>query len=351
MNALQPRPAGPLAHRSAVALLPMRQAGWVGAQTATAAGLSLAGVWTSHPELAMSVAMGVGASVANPRKVWAMPLVTTATVLGGLASTALDLSPVLGAGAVAGFAVAWLLPEPADGLDYVNAALGAAAGSAIGLWAASALMPDLVGTTVGAALAAAMTGLVGAQGLLPLAFRYDAVTVPGKGTITRELKPAYRQPAFQALELYSAAIKRGPDDPTKRGLAEVCTWVFRLEKTLQTLDGDLASIDVDKVAARIAEAEATPDSDTFTRERRQATAEHLRRLLLHRKAIDTERGRTVALVDYALAYLEEAHAGLALGQQLPGEASPERLPDVLQRLRAHAAEGDTRRKTARELQS
>ena len=66
-------------------------------------------------------------------------------------------------------------------------------------------------------------------------------------------------------------------------------------------------------------------------------------------AIQTERQRTEALVDYALAFLEEARAGLAIARELPGEASPDRLPEVLGRLRDHATEGDVRRRTNREM--
>ena len=81
----------------------------------------------------------------------------------------------------------------------------------------------------------------------------------------------------------------------------------------------------------------------------QATAEHLKRLLEHRAAIAVERGRTDALVEYALAFLEEARAGLAVARELPGEAIPDRLPEVLGRLRTQARDGDARRRTVREL--
>lgn len=350
-NALQPRPNAAIARPSAVAALPMRQAGWIFAQGGAAVGLVAAEVWATQPELAMSVALGVGASVVNPRKVWAMPLVTAATVLGGMLSAAVDLSPVIGAGAVAGLAVAWLVPEHTDALDYVHSALGTAAGAAIGLWAAHQLLPDLVGTYGGAVGAAALTGLVGAQGLVPLALRFDAITVPTWRQINRELQPLYRPPAVEALQLYATAVTRGPDVETRRGLAEIVTWVFRLQKTLQTLDSDLTAIDPAKIQARIDCAEAPGEDDGFTRERRQATATHLRRLLDHRQLIATERTRTLSLVEYALAFLEEARAGLAIGQHLPGEAAPERLGEVLERLRTHAASGDARRKSAREVAS
>ena len=37
-------------------------------------------------------------------------------------------------------------------------------------------------------------------------------------------------------------------------------------------------------------------------------------------------------------------------QLLPGERSPDRLDEVLTRLREHAKDGDNRRRTAREIQ-
>ena len=133
-------------------------------------------------------------------------------------------------------------------------------------------------------------------------------------------------------------------------MAEVATWVFRLQITLQALDNELSHIDPDQVRARIeSNRNLGPEVDEFTRERRAATAQHLERLLQHRQAIEIEKSRTDALVDYALAFLEEARAGLAVARELPGETTPERLPEVLRRLRASAQEGDARRRTAREL--
>jgi hypothetical protein len=133
-------------------------------------------------------------------------------------------------------------------------------------------------------------------------------------------------------------------------MAEVATWVFRLQQTLQTLDHELESIDVVEIRQRIAACEDLNETaDAFTRERKKATAVHLNRLLDHRKAIEIERGRTEAMVDYALAYLEEARAGLAVARELPGEAVPDRLSEVLDRLRSQAKEGDARRRTAREM--
>jgi hypothetical protein len=349
-SSLEPVARAALTRRgTAMQAVPYRQALWVGAQALTAGGLALAGVWAADPELAVSLSLGVGASMVNPRKLWAAPLVTAAVVVGGLLTAAIDWSPIIGAGAVAGLAIAWLLPDATDWLDWLNAALAAAATATLGLWAADHLLPQLVGSVWGAALGSGIMGLIASQALIPLALRFDNPTIPTSRQIQRLLQPAYRPPVFQAIDLYNIAIRNAPDSETRRGMAEVTTWVFRLQCTLQTLDSELQAIDPAKIAERIAACEAESGDDEFTKDRRNATATHLRRLLDHRAAIATERRRSEALVEYALAFLEEARAGLAVARELPGEATPDRLPEVLDRLRTHAASGDARRKTAREM--
>lgn len=343
-----PRPTSVL-RPSATAALARRQATWVATQAATALGLSVAGLWASQPELALSLSLGAGAGVVNPRRAWALPLVLVGVTLAGLLAGRLDWPPIVFAGAAAGLAAMWLLPEGTDWLDAVNGALATALGATVGLWTAHQVLPDLVSTTAGALVCAAIVGLVASQGLIPAALRFDRITVPSHRLIRKTLEVPYRAPALRAVELYAITTQVAPDAETRRGLAEVATWVYRLQLTLRTLDRELAAIEPQKVEERIAACEADDNADPFTRERRQATAQHLRRLLDHRRAIAVERQRADALVDYALAFLEEARAGLAVARELPGEASPDRLPEVLHRLRTHAAEGDTRRKTAREM--
>lgn len=350
MDDLAPASPSPLAARTARKALPLQQASWVAAQTAAAGGLALTGLWAAEPNLALSIALGAGVAVIHPRRLWAAPLVVALVVAGGLLAEAIRIPAILGAGAVAGIAAAWLVPQVAGWLDHVNGALATAAAAALGLWAATGLLPGGVGTVLGATLTAALTGLVASQGLVPLALRFDAVHLPSRREVKRVLASRYREPVFKAFALYrESVVRQAPDEQTRRGLAEVALWVFRLQTTLQTLDRDLDAIDPADVARRIAACDADDEPDTFTRERRQATADHLRRLLEHRRGLETERTRTGALVDYALAFLEEARAGLALARRLPGESSPDRLPEVLHRLRSHAAEGDARRRTQREM--
>lgn len=337
------------ADQAPLAVLPVRQAGWVAAQVAVAVGLWLAGLWATHPELSLSLALSAGPVAASPRRWWALPLVAAGVVGAGLATAALGAPAILGAGAIAGAAAALLVPDRTDWLDVVNAGLASLAGAGLGLWAALQLLPGAQGSLVAVLLISALVGLVASQGLLPVAIRVDGQGLPTFAKINRTLRPPYRPPVARALELFGRARPHAPDKGTRKGMAEVVTWIYRLQLTLQSHDDAIGTIDPVDVQARIDACDADDDADAFTRERRQATASHLRRLLDHRTALARERARTEALVDYALAFLEEASAGLAVARELPGEARPDRLPEVLHRLRDHADAGDARRETAREL--
>ncbi len=351
---LQPHGTGelqPWSDRAALEEVPRRQALWVAGSVGAALLAGLTPLWSLHPEIALTLTIAAGASLVHPRKLWAAPLVAAGVTLAGLLFYLAQWPAVIGAGAAAGALATWLVPQRTDWLDSLNGALAALAGSSIGLWAAYSLLPSSLPVVVTAVLTGAIVALVGSQGLLPAALRFDhAPQLPTVRQIQKALRVGYRPPVFRALDLYNNAQGQAPDRETRRGMAEVSTWVFRLQVTLQTLDTELAQIDPEQVRSRIEQYKALPaEVDEFTRERRQATAIHLERLLEHRAAIQTERNRTDALVDYALAFLEEARAGLAVARELPGETVPDRLPEVLHRLRNQAREGDARRRTAREL--
>ncbi len=336
---------------TALAAVPPLQAGWTLGAAALAAALSFGGVWAADPEASLALSLGAGVALLDVRRLWAAPLVLAGVGLAGMGVAALDGPGIVGAGAAAGLAAALLFPFRVDWLDVLHGALGGLAGAGIGLWVATHLVPGSLPAVLQATLTTAIVALLASQTLLPLAVRFDQTpTVPSLRDLARALKVPYRPPVVRSLDLFRNAERNAPDPESKRGLAEVATWVFRLQVTLQTLDLELAQIDPTQVQERIANHRAVPaDADPFTKERRAATVEHLERLLAHRSVIETERRRTEVMVDYALAFLEEARAGLAVAQQLPGEAVPDRLPEVLGRLRAHASEGDNRRRTAREV--
>ena len=333
--------------------LPRHQGLWVaGSLLVTLVVALLTPLWVTNPDIALTLAIAGGASVVNPRRMWAAPIVGSGVTLAGLVFTFMGLPAVIGAGAAAGALATWLLPRSTDWLDRLHGALGGLAGSSLGLWAAVSLVPASWPAWIGALATAAIVGLIGSQGLLPSALRFDdEPRLPSLRDIQRELRSVYRPAVIRAQDLYRASLKQSPDRDTRRGMAEIAVWVFRLQVTLQTLDQELGQIDPTRVQQRIEQYRDLPEeTDDFTRKQRRATADHLERLLEHRQAISVERDRTEALVDYALAFLEEARAGLAVARELPGEAAPDRLPEVLERLRDQAREGDARRRTARELE-
>jgi hypothetical protein len=362
-TALVPRTSGalqPWIERSALEQLPRRQAFWIAGSTAAALLAALFPLWALQPEIALTLALGAGASLVDLRRLWAAPLVIAGVGLAGLICAIMGWPAVIGAGAAAGAFAAWLYPHRTDGLDVVHGSLGGLAGSSIGLWVATTLLPGALPAAIVAPLTVGIVALLGSQALLPVAFRFDhAPQIPSIRQVQKALKVSYRPPVFRAIDLYTHAETQAPDAETRRGMAEVTTWVFRLQVTLQTLDNELGLIDPEQVRQRIAQAREASSplatgpagavSDAFTRERRAATAAHLERLLEHRQLIEVERGRTEADVEYSLAFLEEARASLALAQQLPGETVPDRLPEVLRRLREHATDGQVRRRTAHEL--
>jgi hypothetical protein len=339
--------------RPALEQLPRRQAAWMAGSIGAAALLATTSLWAVQPEIALAVALGAGASCVDPRRLWASPLVVAAVVVAALASIVLGWPAVVGAGAVAGACATWLFPQRTGPIDLVHGALGGLAGASIGLWAATALVPAAWPLALQSIVTTGVVALVGSQGLLPVAVRFDqAPRVPSHRLVSKTLRVAYRPPVLRAIDLYTSSQAQAPDLDTRHGMAEVVTWVFRLQVTLQALDGELGQIDPEQVADRITRARASEgEQDAFVRERRLATVSHLERLLDHRSAIALERARSVALVDHAVAFLEEARAGLALAQHRPGETIPDRLPDVLRRLREHASDGEARRRTARELGS
>jgi len=335
---------------SALQTLPRRQAYWIAGQVGAASLTAILALWTLQPEIALTLSLAAGAASVNPKRLWAVPVVATGVTLVGLFCYAMAWPVVIGAGAAAGALATWQIPHRTDWLDYINNALATLTGSSIGLWLASLLVPEALPIGAVAVMTAGVVGIVSSFGLLPSALRFDTPTLPSIRKIRGTLRALYRPPVFKAVDLYRRSVRtRIPDTDQRRGLAEVATWVYHLQVSLQTLDRELDAIDVDSIEKRIDTAEATDSDDEFTRERRLAAAAHLRRLLENRDTIRIERDRTEALVEYALAFLEEARAGLIVARQLPGEAVPDRLGEVLDRLRSQARAGDARRRTAREM--
>jgi hypothetical protein len=56
-------------------------------------------------------------------------------------------------------------------------------------------------------------------------------------------------------------------------------------------------------------------------------------------------------VEFAVAFLEEARAELTIARVPTGDSSPDRLPEVLTRLRMYSSDQAVARQTRRELAS
>ncbi len=376
-------PAPSLAHHrvgldpEAAARLPRRQLAWTLAQTAAALGLAATGLGGRAPELGLALALGLGATASAPRRApQALAVALGAGLLGLLAGAVgeadstlalltdpvaaatwarpgLDALQVLVVGAAVGAGLPWLerrhRPGPAD---HLHGALAGAAAVALATWAGATIGGLLWTPTVAALVGALVSALVMSQALVVAGLRSRASQrIPSPAQIRATLSPARQRPALAAAALDAQLSAASPDADTRDGLGEVAAWVYRLQWTLSGLDRERDSIGGIALEQRILEQTeaAMAAGDTLTRERHLATVSHLERMRHHRETIEAERGRTAALSDYALAYLEEARLALALAQVQPGDHTPDRLGDVLHRLRAHAAERAAQRSVAREL--
>ena len=332
--------------------IPARQAGWALAQGVVACVLVLAGLAASAPVIAFGAALAVGLAAAHPRRLLRAPLIAVLILAAGVAGDYAGVSPVLSAGAATGVGAAWLGAGNLTPWRALHGGLALTAATGLGWWTAHVLVPSGLDPQWTSALRGAVTGLVAAQGLWVVALRWSSVDrIPSPQRIKSTLTPPYQEPSLRAWQLDAALARSAPDRDTRDGLGEVAAWVYRLSWSLQAIDRDREGIAGDDLDARLGAAREAvlQTTDDTVRERRDATVRHLELLARHRESLGLERERTAALMDYALAFLEQARAGLALSRLQPGENTPERLTDVLGRLRAHTVEGDARRRTARQL--
>lgn len=353
-----------------------RQVAWTLAQASVATALWSSSLPQVAPELCVSLALGAGAVAAWPKRAPQALLATAgasaAAVLVGLfgqadstialmtdstaaaqwARPALDGAQIWAAGATLGAALPWIEGGPRDGQRVLQGALGGAIVAGLGTWAGTAL--GALTWTPGLALivGALVCALVCSQAIAIAGLRFhSADRVPSLQRIEALLPEVRQAPAIAAAGLDSALEAQAPDPETRDGLGEVAAWVFRLQWTLCGLDHELDMLGGIALEERIVALteEATNVQDDLTRERKLATVQHLERLRGHRRSLLAERERADALAGYALAYLEEARVELALARVQPGDHTPERLHDVLHRLRAFSADRAARRETAREV--
>ena len=353
--------------------LVQRQLAWAGLQ---AVGTLLAvSTLPSYPDAGFALALALGVLGAFPRQllrgmaaaggVFLITLLagvpgdgsstaslwTSPALAAGWSTRGLATSQILAGGAAAGLGLAWL-HGPRTRHRLLQVALGGAATTGLGVWAASALVPGSLHPALVYLCEGALAGLVSSQVLGVTALRLRCVQrPPGPRRVRTRLEESYRLPCLRAHTLDAQLADRCPDNETRDGLGEIAAWVFALQWNLQRLDRELAGLDESARRTRIQrlETDSGQARDAFTADRMRATAEHLERLLQHVRELREERARNAALSEYASAYLEEARAGLALAQLQPGDHTPRGIGDVLYRLRNHGADRDARRRTAREV--
>lgn len=334
----------------AIPTLPRRVLTWSLWQTAAMLGLAAVGLGESA--FAPAVAVGIAACTTRPRHLPFALVVIPATVLAVAAAVAMGLPAWSAAGLVGGLAVAFLSLGRRQPWRLLNTALAGAALLPLGLLAQhhlAALLPlgmALPVTTLVASLLTALLLVVMAVDWRPL----DRIPSPRR--IRSTLAPCYQEPCLQAWQHDRVVRTMAPDRETRDGLGEVAAWVYRLSLGLQEQDSELGLLSQEDIGDRVASARKAVygTDDAYTRDRRQATLRHLERMEQHREALALERQRTESLVDYALATLAEARAGLAFSRRGTGGPAPEGIDQVLQRLRTHATAEAARRDTVRELE-
>ncbi len=318
----------------------------------TAAWLLLAAVGLGESAFTPAVAIGIAACTARPRHLPLAALVVPTGVLAVLAATAMGIPAWSAAGLVGGLAAAWLSLGRHQPWRLVNTALAGATLLPLGLLAQhqlSSLLPAGLALPVTTLIASGVTALL----LVVMAVDWRPLArIPSPRRIRATLAPQYQPPCLQAWEHDRVVRKMAPDRETRDGLGEVAAWVYRLSIGLQEQDGELTLLSTEDIGERVTVARRAvyETDDAYTRDRRQATLRHLERMEQHRDALALERQRTESLVDYALATLAEARAGLAFSRRGTGGPAPEGIDQVLQRLRAHATAEAARRDTVRELE-
>lgn len=303
------------------------------------------------------VAAALGAMAARPPRVYLLPFALLFVVSATIMLSALGVAPAVASALAAGVIV---------GMPGWQRALESACAGALGAALAWALASE-IGAAGGSLVAGALVAIGASLALVPQALRFREckrkVRMPSDDVIRVSLTEAYREPVLQAGRLEHQLTVQAPDTPTREGLTEVAHWVWQLGLTLQALDKDIGTIVPEEIgnrreallrglAAERGEGSASgPEQadDHFVRDRQRGTLGHLDKLLEHRAVLTRERARAESLQTYALAYLEEARAGLAVARLLPGEHTPEALGSVLERLREHAADRSSRRNAAREV--
>jgi hypothetical protein len=326
---------------------------------ATFGGLTAAGVAASHPAVSLAAAMGIALVASYYRQSLraapiALGLIAIVWFVGQVAdaSVAVAETQILAAGAIVGAGMFSLEKISLDRWHLLQTTLSGIAAAGVGWWCGTRLLGGVPVEPLQAASLAAIFGLITGLVMVVASLRYHTVErIPSPARIRVTLKPEYQTACIKAWRIDRDLEKSAPDADSRDGLGELAAWIYKLQWSMQTLDREIEAVSDIGLQARIVKAyeEAEASTDDFIRERRIATAQHLEQLSQHRDDLVLERQRLGALVEYAAAYQEEARAGLVLARLQPGEHTPARLDEVLQKLRSHSNAKDVQRRTAREL--
>lgn len=316
-------------------------AAWTAWSGLVYAGASLWDLQRTEPALVLGLAVGLGLWAADPRRLTAL-VAGAAAVAAILVVDPMDVPLLPAAGAIAGAAAGQALGAGLQArLQALLAGLAGTAAVALALASFDVAFEPLAGAAVGLGCAVA---------LLPLRLHWRALP-PRERQVRRTLAPAWREPVLRGRRLHTQLLAEQPGEQARQGISEVACWIYQLALSMQTLEHELSTMSVERLEQRIAQLEldAETAADTFLRDRLVATAEHYQQILARRGQVEVEGSRLRSLQEYALAYLEEARMGLLLSRTLPGDRVPDRLDDVLARLRASATEASVQRRTRREL--
>jgi hypothetical protein len=262
---------------------------------------------------------------------------------------------IVGLGAILGSG-AGFIERPLEGRNrgLLDGALGGAGLIGLGSFVATALLGDFAVHSWGIGLWLGVLAFITSLVLLVAGLHSrEVLRLPQRKVLERAFSGRFLEPALRASTLDQALAGLAPDADTREGLGEVAAWVVRLQWQRQAMEAELDPVgrmETVERKLRLAE-EAQRSQDQFTRERILAAIEHIERLEGHHAELVAEDSRTAALVEYALASLDEARASLLLSRVTPGDASPVPLGEVLGRLRSHAEHQRVQRKTQRELGS
>jgi len=314
----------------------------------------------SHLALWVALALGLGAAASIADR-WTLGLVVAAAtvaaavlwhVVWASGSTLLNGTTLMIIGGVTGAGVVRWVPSAGDAGTTLLGALSGAVGAGAGWASAQAWVPTDWPSVASALAIFGLTGLATSASLWVSTIEWrSADRMPSHMRIRQTLRDPFQAGVLAAWRRDRQLARVVGDPDTRDGLGEVGAWIYRLSMSLQDLDDAIAAIDAKDIQTRIdtLETEAKRATDAFTRDRTRAAAGHLIQLCSHRDALAIERDRMSALLLYAEAFLEEAEAGLAIARVHPGEQIPDRLTDVLSRLRDDATASDSRRRTTREL--